>query len=160
MYIKLPNSIKIIIFLLLLFICSQDANAAPKDLPYFASIKTDEANIRSGPSARYPIVWTYKRNNWPVTVTATFERWRKISDIYGEIGWIHEALLSNRRYVTIKGEGVQEAYRLPLDNSAKTFIIETGAVAELKECNKTNWCKVRAEKHDGWIKADYLWGAS
>lgn len=131
--------------------------AMSRDLPYYASIKSDEANIRSGPSARYPILWTYKRHNWPVKVTASFERWRKISDINGEIGWIHEVLLSNKNYVLIKAEGVQEVYRLPLPNSTKVFIAENGVVAELKEC-KNSWCKIKVEKNEGWLKEDNLWG--
>jgi len=136
------------------------AVAAPvfaKDIPYYATIKSDEANIRTGPSARYPIQWTYKRKNWPVQVTATFERWRKISDINGEIGWIHEVLLSNKRYGVVKTEGVQEAYRLPLPTSSKVFIIENGAVAEIKEC-KNDWCKIRAGGHEGWLKGENIWG--
>lgn len=144
-------------FLILLSISIFAAPSFAKDIPYYASIKSDEANIRSGPSARYPIQWTYKRRNWPVQVTATFERWRKISDINGEIGWIHEVLLSNKRFGVIKAEGVQEVYRLPLTTSNKVFIVENGVAVELKEC-KNDWCKIRASSHDGWLKRENIWG--
>ncbi len=128
-----------------------------KDMPYYASIKSDEANIRMGPSVRYQIQWLYKRKNWPVQVSATFERWRKISDKQGEIGWIHESLLSNKRYALIKTEGVEEVYRLPLVTATKVFIVENGVVVEIKEC-KNDWCKIRADRNDGWIKIENLWG--
>lgn len=131
--------------------------AFAKDMPYYASIKSNEANIRSGPSVRYPIEWLYKRQNWPVKVTATFERWRKISDSQGEIGWIHESLLSNSRYGLVKTQGVQEVYRLPLTTSAKVFIVENGVVVYIKSC-KDDWCKIRTDGHEGWIRSENLWG--
>lgn len=126
-------------------------------MPYYASIKSDEANIRSGPSVRYPIQWLYKRQHWPVQVTATFERWRKISDITGEIGWIHESLLSKSRYAVVTVEGSQEIYRLPMLTSAKVAIVEDNVVVELLEC-KNQWCKVNAEGTEGWIMSANLWG--
>lgn len=126
-------------------------------MPYYASIKSVEANIRTGPSVRYPIEWLYKRQNWPVKVTATFERWRKISDAHGEIGWIHESLLSSSRYGLVKTEGVQEVYRLPLNTSAKIFLVENGVVVYIKEC-KSEWCKIRTEGREGWIRQESLWG--
>ena len=128
-----------------------------REMPYYASIKSDEANIRTGPSVRYPIQWIYKRKSWPVQVTATFERWRKITDVHGEIGWIHESLLSNKRYGLVQTNGVQEIYRLPLLTSTKVFIVENGVVAEIKEC-KNDWCKIRVENHDGWIQSEKVWG--
>lgn len=142
-----------ILFLLL------SAPVEAREMPYFASIKHDEANIRSGPSVRYPIQWLYKRKNWPVKVTATFERWRKIDDANGEIGWIHESLLSNKRYALVKTDGVQEVYRLPLLTSNKVFIVENGVIAEVKEC-KNDWCKINADDKDGWIKSESLWGVN
>lgn len=133
--------------------------AAARDMPYYASIKSDEANIRSGPSVRYPILWLYKRHSWPVQITATFERWRKISDIHGEVGWIHESLLSNKRYVLIKTDGSLELYRLPLLTAAKVAIVENGVIAELQEC-KNEWCKVQAENIEGWVESKNLWGVN
>ena len=133
------------------------AHASAREMPYYASIKSDEANIRSGPSVRYPIEWLYKRENWPVQVTATFERWRKLTDINGEIGWIHESLLSGKRYAIVKTEGVQEIYRLPLLSSTKVFIVENGVIVEIKEC-KNNWCKIQSARYEGWIKDENLWG--
>ena len=132
-------------------------NAIARDMPYYASIKSDEANIRTGPSVRYPIQWIYKRKNWPVQVTATFERWRKINDVHGEIGWIHESLLSNKRYALVNTNGVQEVYRLPLLTSTKVFIVENGVIVEIKEC-KNDWCKIRVDDNNGWMQAEKLWG--
>ncbi len=153
--LTLRNSINIVVLVVVFIFTTSPAIA--KEIPYYATIKSDEANIRTGPNVRYPIQWTYKRKNWPVQVTATFERWRKISDIYGEIGWIHENLLSNNRYALIKANGFQEIYRLPLNTSSKVFIAENSVIVDIKEC-KNLWCKIRVEGHEGWVKQENLWG--
>ena len=133
--------------------------AAARDMPYYASIKSDKANIRSGPSVRYPILWMYKRPDWPVKVTAQFERWRKISDTHGEIGWIHESLLSNKRHVLVATNGATELFRLPLLTSSKVAIVENGVIAAWEEC-KPKWCKISIENVEGWIETDKLWGVA
>ncbi len=95
--------IKKLAFLLLISLSflTTGANATAKELEGFVSIKAKEANIRTGPSVKYPIKWIYKRKHWPVKIVATFESWRKIEDIYGEVGWIHNGLLSGKIYVVI-----------------------------------------------------------
>ena len=147
----------LLIALLALVISNPAFAKSTRPLPYYASIKADEANIRTGPSVRYPIQWVYTKPGWPVKVTATFERWRKISDINGEIGWVHESLMSSRRHVIIDGEGVQEVHRLPILTSQVVVIAESGVVAKLLEC-KNQWCKIAVSGDDGWIKSNHLWG--
>lgn len=129
--------------------------------PYYASIKADEANIRTGPSVKYPIQWVYKKKTWPVKVTATFEGWRKIEDINGEAGWIHRVLLSDRRTVLINTNknSVQEIYRLPILTSKPILIVEKGVIAKLISCKK-NWCKISLNDENGWIERKYLWGTT
>jgi SH3-like domain-containing protein len=147
------------IFILIIFLASSARAESQSDskFPYYASIKAEEANIRTGPSVRYPIQWVYNKANWPVEVTASFEGWRKIRDIKGEIGWIHEALLSGKRNTIINTNGVQELYRLPINNSKVIAIVENGVLAKLNEC-KNNWCKIETGDTKGWIESKYLWG--
>jgi SH3-like domain-containing protein len=129
------------------------------NMPYYASIKSKEANIRTGPSPRYPIQWVYERKSWPVKVTASFETWRKITDIYGEIGWIHQNLLSKKRHVLInstKDETIK-AHRLPMDNAGVVQLLESGVIAELIAC-ENDWCQIRVKRDKSWVKASSLWG--
>lgn len=138
-----------------LFLFSSEVSA--KSYPYYASIKTDKANVRTGPSVKYPIKWIYKRQNWPVQVTASFESWRKISDIDGEAGWVHETLLTSKRNVVVKKEGIQEVYRLPITTSTILMMLETGVISELLECKNT-WCKIKQSGKKGWVQGQNLWG--
>lgn len=146
----------LIFFLAVLYMA---AGALPANAtPYYATIATSEANIRTGPSVRYPIQWVYKKHGWPVKVTATFENWRKIDDVYGEVGWVHESLLSGSRSAVINGEeGVKEIYRLPMASSAHVAMAEKGVIVNLTEC-KNGWCKVSVSGAKGWIESKYLWG--
>ncbi len=134
-------------------------SAPPRKIPYFASIRSEDAHIRTGPSVRYPIQWIYKRGSWPVEVTATFERWRKINDISGEVGWIHESLLTLNRNVIVNSKKTQEIYALPITSSAVILKAENGVVANLMQC-KNDWCKISLEDKKGWIEEKYLWGVS
>lgn len=133
--------------------------AHAETVPYYASIKSKEANIRTGPSPRYPIQWVYQRKSWPVKVVATFETWRKISDIYGEIGWIHQNLLTRKRHVIINtnNDELVKSYRLPVDNAGVTQLLENGVIAELVKC-ENDWCQIKIKRDKSWIKAASLWG--
>ena len=57
-------------------------------IPRFASLKSDEVNVRTGPGSRYPIDWVFKRKGMPVEIVAEFENWRKIRDWQGAGGWV------------------------------------------------------------------------
>src|SRR5579862_3380664 len=73
-------------------------------LPRFASLRSDEVNLRSGPGVRYPVDWIYTRRDLPVEVIAEFDTWRKIRDWQGTEGWVHQSFLSARRMVVVTGE--------------------------------------------------------
>lgn len=75
-----------------------------KPLPYFLSLRADEVNMRAGPGARYPIIWTYHRRSMPVKVIREFDIWRLIEDVDGQKGWIQQAILSGGRSFVIAGE--------------------------------------------------------
>ena len=149
---------RIILIAIVISLTASFAHASKSSkTPYFASIRASKANIRTGPSVRYPIQWVYVKPQWPVEVTATFERWRKIKDKSGELGWIHESLLTGKRNVIVNANGVQEIYRLPIHTSSVVAIVENGVLAELVSC-KSKWCKVQLEKEEGWIESKFLWG--
>jgi len=41
-------------------------------VPRFASMRSDEVNVRAGPGTRYPVEWVFQRKNMPVEVVAEF----------------------------------------------------------------------------------------
>src|SRR5258706_3921536 len=70
-------------------------NSAPQR--YFVSLKADKAFMREGPSDSNRIKWVYQRKGLPLEEIASFEVWRRVRHMDGEIGWIHTALLSRER---------------------------------------------------------------
>src|SRR4030095_12903685 len=59
-------------------------------IPRFASLRSDEVNVRTGPGTRYPVDWVFKRKGMPVEIVAEYENWRKIRDWKGARGWGHQ----------------------------------------------------------------------
>ena len=71
-------------------------------LPRYASLKSDDVNMRVGPAERYPVIWTYQRRDLPVRIEREFDIWRLVEDMDGVKGWVHQATLTGRRtFVTI-----------------------------------------------------------
>ena len=66
-------------------------------IPRFATLKSDEVNVRTGPGSRYPIDWVFKRKGMPVEIVAEYENFRKIRDWQGASGWVYQGLLTGKR---------------------------------------------------------------
>lgn len=126
-------------------------------LPRFISLRSDTVYLRAGPGMRYPVKWVYQRRNYPMQVVQEFDTWRKLRDVDGEEGWVHQSLTSGNRFVLLQGDAPHTLYRRPADNTRKVAQVETGVIAKLNEC-KDNWCKVSASGYSGWLLKNPLWG--
>lgn len=73
-------------------------------LPRFASLRAEKVNLRVGPGSEYPIEWVIKRPNLPIQIIAEYETWRQIKDSDGTTGWVHQSMLSGKRFVLVKEE--------------------------------------------------------
>lgn len=114
--------------------------------------------MRTGPGVRYPVDWVYKRKYMPLEVIAEFGTWRKVRDIQGTQGWIHQSMLSNNRWITITGQ-TRTLRRKPDSQAAAVARIEPGASAQLVECPEdTGWCRVTAGGYEGWLRRVEFWG--
>ncbi len=125
-------------------------------LPRFASLKTDEANIRTGPGLRYPIKWVIKRRDMPVEITGEFEQWREIRDMQGEKGWLHRSMLSGRRTAIVTGKE-QLLYHSADTDSTPVARLQEGVIVRLLECS-AEMCRLRIDSFKGWIPRVALWG--
>ena len=127
-------------------------------VPRYVSLRASEVNMRTGPGVRYPVDWVYQRKHMPVEVIAQFGTWRKIRDVQGAQGWIHQSMLSGARFVTITGQ-IRTLRRQANAKSNPVARIEPGAIAELLICPEgTGWCKVSADDHQGWLRRVEFWG--
>lgn len=126
-------------------------------VPRYVSLRSDTVYVRAGPGMRYPVKWIYERRLYPLQVIQEFDTWRKIKDIDGEEGWVHQSLLSGQRHVVVIGPQVITLYKKPDSEARPVAQIEPGVVAKLNEC-ADNWCQVSASGYDGWLLKSSLWG--
>ena len=125
-------------------------------LPRFAALRADEVNLRAGPGDRYPIEWVFTRKDLPVEIFQEWEHWRKIRDSEGTEGWVHQRMLMGKRSVLIVG-GTRPLYAAPQPGAAVVARAEPGVVARLLECSGP-WCRIEADKIDGWVHRNESWG--
>ena len=68
-------------------------------LPRFVSLKSDDVNLRVGPSMNYPIELKYTQNDLPIEVIDEYDVWRKVKDHENNISWLHKSLIKGERFV-------------------------------------------------------------
>ncbi len=133
------------------------ATAQDREVPYWASIRASELNMRVGPSADYKIAWVYHRAGLPVRVLRVMEGWRLIEDPDGEKGWVVARLLSPDR-TAIVTEGSPAAMRAAPDSSSEVkWRLEAGVTGALGECS-SGWCELQLDDRSGWVEESRLWG--
>lgn len=125
-------------------------------IPRFASIRAAEVNLRSGPGTSYPVEWVLTRQGWPVEVIAEYEHWRRVRDIDGTVGWVHQTMLSGRRTVLVTGE-VRTLRAEPSPEARPVVRAEPGVMGELLACSG-DWCRVEIAGRKGWIERTAIFG--
>ncbi|MGH7045558.1 MAG: SH3 domain-containing protein [Stellaceae bacterium] len=125
-------------------------------LPRFASLRSDDINLRVGPGENYPIEWVYKLKDLPVEVIEEFQNWRQIEDWQGSKGWVLDRMLTDKREVIVAG-AVRPLYARPDTTSAIVARAEPGVVAQLIECHGV-WCRIAASGYHGWVERGEIWG--
>lgn len=125
-------------------------------LPRFASLRSDEVNLRVGPGENYPIEWVLKRKDMPIEIVEQFQNWRQIIDWQGDKGWVLDRMITGRRAVIVTG-GMRTLYRRPDPGSAVVARAEPGVVARLVDL-KGSWCRIEAGGYTGWLRRSEVWG--
>jgi len=127
-------------------------------LPRWASLRSDEVNLRAGPGTRYPVDWVYRRRGLPVEIEREFEVWRLIVDPDGTKGWVHQATLSGRRSFIVTGQE-RVLRRDPSDTSAPVARLKPGVIGRIRSCDAASaWCQMQVGDYRGYLKRDEFWG--
>ncbi len=143
-----------------LFLATDDSHAhdnSKRALPRYASIRSNEMNLRRGPGTQYPTDWVYVRAGLPIQITAEYGTWRKIRDYEGAEGWVHQAMLSGKRNFLIVSPRSQIYKNSEGQPSALLAVAERNVIGKVIEC-KPKMCKVLIAKHKGWINRSDIWG--
>jgi SH3-like domain-containing protein len=146
------NSRQIIVFLVF-YLCFIQFLPAEE---YFLTLRNEKANLRQGPSFDYPIKIFYKKKHLPVLVQDSSDNFRKIKDHENNTGWLHISQLSKKKAALTSKENVimfknSTVYSKPL------VILKKGRLCIVNKCKK-EWCKIKVDKFNGWVKKESLWG--
>ncbi|WP_114520052.1 SH3 domain-containing protein [Altererythrobacter sp. ZODW24] len=136
---------------------SVPASAQNREVPYWASMRATEVNMRVGPSADYKIDWVYKRQGLPIRVIRRMEGWRLIQDPDGTQGWVVARLLTPERAAIVIGDEPTEMREGAGEGTPLKWKLAPGVVGKLGDCKK-DWCEFNVKGRAGWVKADKLWG--
>jgi SH3-like domain-containing protein len=144
---------------------AQSENPSGLPLPRFASTRSEPINVRVGPGQKYDIAWTYLKSGIPVEIVQEFDTWRKIRDVDGEEGWIHQNLLTGTRagYVApLVANGEIPLLASQSDEAGVRARLGAGLKVTISECDGA-WCQVSASGqgssvYSGYLHQEELWG--
>jgi len=141
-------------------------NPSGLKLPRFVSTRSNPINVRVGPGTKYDIAWNYLVSGVPVEIVQEFDTWRKIRDVDGDEGWVHQSLLVGTRagYATpllANGEVAMRTGRS--EDAALRARLAPGVRVSISRCDGA-WCNVSATQpgeraaFSGWVRQEELWG--
>ncbi len=128
-----------------------------RETPYWASIASGEAMMRTGPGRNYPATWLYRRADLPIRVIEIYPSWRKIEDPDGTTGWMLVNLLSDTRTALVIGAEPRAMHEKPDASSRVRFYAEPGVVGRLSDCDGS-WCRLDVKGRNGFIQTKHIWG--
>lgn len=127
-------------------------------LPRFASLRSDDVNMRAGPGTRYRIDWVYKRRDLPVEIEREFDVWRWVRDADGIQGWVHQATLMGRRsFIIQKADATLRSEAN--DTASAVAILKPGVIGRIRSCEaSSDWCNVQTGSYRGYLRREQFWG--
>lgn len=131
--------------------------AQERKVPYWASIATGDALMRTGPERTYPATWRYRRRDLPVQVLQIYGNWRKVREQDGTEGWMLATLLSAQRTAVVTGNGPAPMYGEPGGGSSLNWRAEPGVVGRISKC-QGGWCLFDVAGKRGYIQTDRIFG--
>ena len=121
----------------------------------FLSLKKNKVNVRYGPSFESDIKYVYKKINLPIKQIDKKENFRRIIDLKNNSGWIHISQLKKINSVISTNDKI--LFKKPSSFAKPIAQIKKGRLLILQKCEK-NWCKIKSNDFEGWIKNDNIWG--
>ena len=121
----------------------------------FLSLKKNKVNVRYGPSFDSDIKYVYKKINLPIKQIDKKDNFRRIIDLKNNSGWIHISQLKKINSVISTNDKI--LFKKPSSFAKPIAQIKKGRLLILQKCEK-NWCKIKSNNFEGWIKNDNIWG--
>lgn len=123
----------------------------------FRSVAEGAAVMYDAPSAKATKLYVVGRD-YPLEVLVALQSWTKVRDGSGEVAWMENKSLGNRRTVIVNVPLAD--VRQAADAGAPVlFRAEQNVVLELQEYGVPGWIKVRSrDGRTGYVAASQVWG--
>ena len=129
-----------------------------KEVDYFASLRSGETNVRSGPGKNYQVKFTYKLSKIPVHVISEYDNWNEIEDYDGQTGWVSQSLLTKRKMLMVRtNKDFVNMHSKANEKSRIIFRLENKVIGNYIKC-RNDWCALKVKNKKGWVKRSNLWG--
>jgi SH3-like domain-containing protein len=119
-------------------------------------------NLRVGPNTTFPIEWTFQRRDLPVMIVGEFQVWRRVRDVEGTEGWVHQSTLAGRRTALVRPPNAAPEITLrrrPEDQATAIARLRGGVIARIRECAPASaWCEVQVTTYRGYVRRADVWG--
>lgn len=156
--LAIPRSFLLCAVLAIASVMSAPSRAEDVPVPYWASLRVDEVNMRVGPGEDYRINWVYRRLQLPMKVIRLKEGWRLVRDPDGAQGWVMARFLTRQRGAIVSGTGLADMREQGNAGARLLWRVEPGVVGKLGDC-ADGWCRFDASGHVGFIEQRRIWGA-
>ena len=141
-----------------LWLCAAIVVAAPATAADFRSIGEGAAVLFDAPSLKAKKTHVIGRG-YPVEIVVTVEGWVKVRDINGDLTWIENKNLTDRRTVMVKVPLAQVRQSAD-DNAPVVFQAQQNVILDLVEATGGGWLRVKhRDGQTGFVKASQVWGA-
>lgn len=152
---SLPRTLLILISSLLIAL---PATAQDAEVPYWASIRVSELNMRVGPSEEYRVQWVYRRPGLPLKVLRLKEGWRLVEDHEGGRGWVMARFLTRNRAAIVVGRDLADLRESGEAGAKLMWRLEPGVIGTLGDCDE-GWCQFSVGPRAGYVQQSRIWGA-
>ena len=127
------------------------------EIPRYVSLKSNDTNIRVGPSKNYPIIKKYIIKNYPLKIIEEYDDWRKVEDFKRTIGWVHKSLISGNRTGIILPSNTEYIEVFNSINGISIGKLGSGNIVNIDKC-KIEWCSISLNNFYGWVNKKDIWG--
>ena len=138
-------------------------------IPRFVSMRNAPTNVRVGPGTNYDIAFTFLRPGVPVEITAEFDTWRRIRDVEGDEGWVHQNLVVGDRTALVAPWQAEGPIALRVSASPESAVrawLSPKMLVSVRTCTGTA-CEIRlshtgpdgrTSSYQGFVAQQTLWG--
>lgn len=94
----------------------------------------------------------------PVELILSTDRWSKIREVGGSLGWVENGLLTTRNQVIVTANSA-DVRQAPNENSPVVFAAQKDVLLEFQGTAVDGWLKVRhRDGATGYVSARMVWG--